>query len=50
MYSGNQEFLGIEARFNPEVQSQLELSFPPAATQLILVNVLWINAIVFHVT
>ncbi len=37
--SGNQEFLGIEAEFNPEVQSQLEISFPPAATQLILMNV-----------
>ncbi len=39
LYSGYQEFLGIEAGFNPEVQSQFEVSFPPAATQLILMNI-----------
>ena len=43
VYSGNQEFLGIEAGFNPEVQSQLEISFPPAATQLILMNVCFMD-------
>ena len=43
MYSGNQEFLGIEAGFNPEVQSQHEISFPPAATQLILMNVCFMD-------
>ena len=43
IYSGNQQFLGIEAEFNPEVQSQLEISFPPAATQLILLNVCFMD-------
>ncbi len=42
-YSGNQEFLGIEAGFNPEVQSQLGISFPPAATQLILMNICFMD-------
>ncbi len=33
----------IEAGFNPEVQSQLEINFPPAATQLILMNVCFMD-------
>ncbi len=39
-----------EAGFKPEVQCQLEVSFPPVAVQLILINVcfFWIISLVFH--
>ena len=40
-----------EAGFKLEVQCQLEVSFPPDAAQLILINVIffWIISLVFHV-
>ncbi len=43
MYSGNKEKLDSEAGFYPEVQAQLEISFPWAAAQLILMNVCFVD-------
>ncbi len=43
MYSGYREKLEYEAGFNLEVQSQLELSFSPAAAPLILMNVCFVD-------
>ncbi len=43
MYSGYREKLECEAGFNLEVQSQLELSFSPAAAKLILMNVCFVD-------
>ncbi len=42
-YSDSQEFLGNEAGFSPYVQSQHGISFLPAATQLILMNVCFMD-------
>ncbi len=43
LYSGYREKLECEAGFNLEVQSQLELSFHPAAAQIILTNVCFVD-------
>ncbi len=42
-YSCYREKLEYEAGFNLEVQSQLELSFSPAAAKLILMNVCFVD-------
>ncbi len=43
LYSGHRGKHDSEAGFNLEVQSQLELSFPPAAAQLIPTNVCFMD-------
>ncbi len=45
-YSGNREFLGIDAGFYSEFQSQLEISFPSAATQLSLMNACFARSLI----
>ena len=45
IYSGYREKLECEAGFNLEVQSQLELSFSPAAAQIILMNVCFVDIV-----